>query len=333
MALTLAASAFGATSTSPPSVEILKATGGLPAHIANHFVDPIGFAETSTGEYLVLDRRAHTVYAVDARKTTVRTVLQVGFESGRVLSPGVLSLAANDIFAVADAPNNFERIQYFTTDGSRLGGFFLQTRVTPRLVSDIMVLNGVGSLAFTGKTFLVNRPETGALFSEFDVTGAVVRHIGILRATGQEADRDVHLALNTGMPLADPTGGFFFVFQTGVPVYRKYVAMGALLYERHVEGVELDDYLRVLPTTWARRTAGSGSLPLVPPTVRTAAADRSGRLWISLTAGYTYVYDVLGEKVRTIQFQAAGGISPASMFFSGRDRLLVTPGCYEFSSK
>ena len=36
---------------------------------------------------------------------------------------------------------------------------------------------------------------------------------GSLRATGQEDDREVHLALNSGIPLADPTGGFFFVFQ------------------------------------------------------------------------------------------------------------------------
>jgi hypothetical protein len=323
----------GPTSAALHVLEVLNATGGLPAHIVNKFVDPIGFVETSTGEFLVLDRRAHTVYAVDARKTTVRTVLQVGFETGKVLSPGVLSLAASDIFAVADAPSSFERIQYFTADGTRLGGFFLETRVTPRLVSDVMVLSGIGSLHFTGKTFLVNRPESGALFSEYDVTGAVVRHVGNLRTTGQESDRDVHLALNIGMPLVDPTGGLYFVFQTGVPMFRKYDAKGALLFERHIEGVELDDILLAMPTTWPRRTSGSGSLPLVPPLVRTAAVDRSGRLWISLTAGYTYVYDRLGEKTRTIQFHAAGPIEPTAFFFASRDRLLVTPGCYEFAAK
>jgi hypothetical protein len=327
------AAVLGASTSAPRAVEILKATGGLPAHMVNQLVDAIGFAELSTGEFIVLDRRAHTLYAVDAKKTKVRTVLQVGFETGKVLSPGVLSLAANDIFAVADAPNSFERIQYFTTEGSRLGGFFLQTKVTPRLVSDVMVLSGVGSMQFTGKTFLVNRPESGALFSEYDVTGTVLRHVGNLRPTGHEADQNLHLALNIGMPLVDPTGGFFFVFQTGVPILRKYDAAGTLLFERHIEGVELDDALLAMPTTWPRRTSSSGSLPLVPPLVRTAAVDRHGRLWISLTAGFTYVYDRVGEKARTIQFHAAGPVSPASFFFARGDRLLVTPGCYEFSAR
>jgi hypothetical protein len=97
-----------------------------------------------------------------------------------------------------------------------------------------LILNGVGSMFFTGKTFLVNRPESGALFSEFDNSGAVVRHIGTPRRTGHEDDPDVHLAMNIGLPLADPAGGFFFVFMTGVPMFQKYDARGTLLFERHI---------------------------------------------------------------------------------------------------
>ena len=43
------------------------------------------------------------------------------------------------------------------------------------------------------------------------------RSIGNLRRTGHEDDAEVHLALNSGIPLVDPTGGFYFVFQTGEP--------------------------------------------------------------------------------------------------------------------
>ena len=46
---------------------------------------------------------------------------------------------------------------------------------------------------------------------------------------------------------------------------------------------------------------------------------------------YTYVYDRNGDKVRTVQFRAAGMVSPGSFFFESRDRLLVTPGCYIFA--
>jgi hypothetical protein len=314
-------------------VQTLHAIGGLPAHIVGQFEDPVGFAEATTGEFVVLDRRAHTVYAVNAKKTAARKVLQVGFEKGRVLQPAVLALSADDIFAVADAPNGRERIQYFTLEGSHLGGFDLQTRLAPRLVIGPLVMNGVGSMSFTGRTFLVSRPETGALFGELDNIGAVLRQIGTPRATGHEADRDVHLALNIGLPLRDPTGGFYYVFQTGVPLFRKFDASGNLLFERHIEGVELDADIGALPTTWRERQTESGTYPIVPPLVRTAAVDPEGNLWVSLMQPYTYVYDRHGNKTRTVQFRGAGIIAPSTLSFASRNRVLVTPGCYEFSAK
>ena len=317
-----------------PSADILRATGGLPAHIANQFEEPIGFAEAPNGEYILLDRRAHTVYSIDRAKTRARKLIEVGFEKGRVLGPGVLSLAANEIFAVADAPNGLERIQYFSLAGSLLGGFYLQTRAAPRLTVGPMILNGVGSMFFTGKTFLINRPETGALISEIDNRGAVLRHVGTLRKTGYENDPDVHLAMNIGMPLLDPAGGFYFVFMAGIPKFQKYDANGTLLFERHIEGPELDGDLRTLPNAWPRRESPDGkTLPFVVPLVRAAAVDPSGRLWVSLMQPFTYVYAPNGDKVRTVQFIGASVIPVASMSFASGDRLLVTPGCYEFSAK
>jgi hypothetical protein len=312
-------------------VDIIEATGGLPAQIVGQFTDPIGFVQTPSGEYLVLDRRQHTVYGIDAAKRSARRIIQIGYEEGRVLVPGALALGPDDIFAVADAPGRNERIQYFDTNGSFIGGFYLQSRVAPRLVIGPLVLNGVGSMQFTGETFLVNRPESGALVTEFDNQGAVVRQFGALRPTGYESNRDLHLALNIGLPLADPHGGYDFVFQTGVPLFRKYDAEGHIEFERHIEGPELDRAIQALPTTWPERTTEAGTYPLVTPLVRTAAVDPSGRLWVSLTAPYTYVYDRDGTKIRTVQFQAGGIVSPASLFFTPGGRLLVTPGCLEFS--
>jgi hypothetical protein len=314
--------------SAPTTVDTLTAVGGLPAHMVGQLEAPIGFVQTSAGEYLVLDRRQHTVYGVDAAKTKMHKVLQIGFEQGRVLEPGVLAMGKADIFAVADAPSGNERIQYFTTAGQFLGGFYLQSKVAPRIVLGPIVINGVGSMAFADKTFLVNRPDSGALISEFDVSGAVVRHFGTLRRTGFESDRDVHLALNIGLPLVDPTGGYYFVFQTGAPMFQKYDAQGALVFERHIEGIELDASVVSLPTVWPR--AREGALPIVPPLVRTAAVDARGQLWVSLMTPFTYVYDTHGEKTRTVQFHAASLLSPASLFFTPQGRLLVTPGCYEF---
>jgi hypothetical protein len=65
--------------------------------------------------------------------------------------------------------------------------------------------------------------------------------------------------------------------------------------------------------------------------VRAAAVDPGGRLWVSFVVPYTYVHDGLGEKIRTVQFQAAGLVSPSSLHFPSPGRVLVTPGCFEFA--
>ena len=313
----------------PGHVEILDATGGLPAHIAGRFTDPVAFAEASSGEFIVLDRRKHTVFGVDRAQTRVRTIIEIGVESGKLLQPAAFSLA-NDLFAVADAPGGLERVQYFTLKGQWIGGFHLPTRVQPRLVLGSLVLNGVGSLQFTGETFLLNRPEDGALVDELNNQGHVVRRIGALRPTGHEGDRDVHVALNIAVPLRDAaSGGYYVVFRTGRPMFRKYNAAGELEFERHIEGVELDAGVRTLPTVWPKRDDAS-HLPLMAPLVRTAAVDPEGRLWVSLMEPYTYVYDRRGDKVRTVQFRGARVLAASSLFFAGPDRLLITPGCYEF---
>ena len=66
------------------------------------------------------------------------------------------------------------------------------------------------------------------------------------------------------------------------------------------------------------------------PAIRTAGVDREGRLWVALTTPFTYVYDGVGDKLRTIQFRGADLLIPNSLFFTKDGRVLVTPGCYEF---
>ena len=131
----------------------------------------------------------------------------------------------------------------------------------------------------------------------------------------------------------DQIPGFYFVFSSGVPTFRKYDAKGTLLFERHVEGPEVDDYLRTMPARWpTRRTDDGDVLPVVPPAVRTAGVDRNGQLWIALVSPFTYVYDGSGDKARTVQFKGAGVLAPNSFFFTKDGRVLVTPGCYEFKA-
>jgi hypothetical protein len=113
-------------------------------------------------------------------------------------------------------------------------------------------------------------------------------------------------------------------------MFQKYDANGQLLFERHVEGVEIDALLDAQPTTWPRRRIDDREVPFVTPMIRTAAVSPRGELWLSMAVPYTYVYDRQGDKTRTLQLHAAGLVSPTSLSFSRTGTVLVTPGCYEF---
>jgi len=331
--VSLAVAGLAATqAASPGRVEILTSVDALPAALVGEFRDPIGWQRAADGRDFVFDRRGHTVYGVDRAAGTGRKLVEIGGEDGRILEPGAFAVAPNGTFVVADAPRGLERVQIFNAGGERLGGFSLPGRATARISFGGLVLNGAGSLQYTGRGVLMNQPETGSLITVYGLAGTPVRSIGRLRRTGHEADRELHLAFNSGLPLVDPDGGYYFVFLAGPPVLQKYDREGGLVWERLIQGRELDPYVTALPTVWPRRQERGREVPLVVPTVRTAAVAPDGRVWISLTVPFTYVYDAEGEKVRTVQFRAGGILPPASLFFAGLDRVLVTPGCYEFAT-
>lgn len=268
----------------PGRVEILKAVGSLAPHVVGLFREPIGFQQTLLRDYYVFDRRGHTVYRVNEAGDAATRLVQIGAEDGRVIEPSAFDAAANGSFAVADAPNGRERIQIFDAGGVRTGGFLLPGRGQSRLALGSLALSGVATLSYAGRALLMSHPESGWLMTEYGPTGLPLRSVGQLRRTGHEADRDLHLALNSGLPLADPTGGYYYVFLAGPPMFRKYDAKGELVYERVIQGREIDPLVAAIPDRWPRR--GGGELPLVAPTIRTAAVDPSGRLWISFVLPY-----------------------------------------------
>jgi hypothetical protein len=310
--------------------DIVRSIGAVPLDIAGRFRSPSGFQQSASGQYFVFDRRSHTVFGIDAQQTSAWQIVEIGFEPGRIIDPTAFSVAPDGTFVVADAPNNRERIQIFSPAGFRIGGFLLSGRLKPRVVLDNLVVGGIGSMQYTGTSILISQPDTSALITEYTLAGSVNRLIGTLRRTGHEDDPELHVALNTGVPLIDPTGGFFFVFQTGEPMFRKYDQKGQLLYERRIQSREIDDFVSKLPTVWPRRQTSEGELPLVSPTIRTAAVDAKGRLLVSFVLPYSYLFDPDGDKIRALQFRGSGILAPTSVFFTQKGRVLVTPGLYEF---
>jgi hypothetical protein len=332
-ALLLLLVALAALPDAAPAVEVLRASGGLPPHIVGAYEEPVDFQQASDGTYFVFNRRGHAVHAVDQARQASRTVVALGGEEGRIIQPSGFDVTPDGRIVVADMPRSQQRVQTFDAQGTRLSGFFLPGRPVARVTIDNVMLNGAGSVQHTGSTLLISHPESGALFTEYSPGGYAQRSLGRLRPTGFEEDREVHVAMNAGLPLATPDGGFYYVFVTGTPIFRKYDAKGVLQFERHVEGRELDASLAVQPTHWPRRKVEGDEIPFVAPIIRAAAVNDRGQLWISLSVPYTYVYDTDGDKIRTVQFRAAGLISPISLSFSPSGHLLVTPGCYEFDPR
>jgi hypothetical protein len=309
---------------------VLRPAGGVPAHVAGEFRDPYAFQQAPGGHYLVFDRRAHTVWRIERRFDAARAIVTIGQEQGKLYSPSAFAVGPSGVFVVADAPEGRERIQCFDEHGIRLSGFTLAGRAAARVTLGTAVINGVSSLEFTGKSVVINRPEDGALASEYTPTGTPVRSFGTPRRTGHESDPDLHLAFNIGLPLQAPDGGYFFVFLTGEPRFRKYDANGTLRFERLMQGREIDRIIGQLPNAWPRRVIGGDELPLVPPTLRTAAVDPDGHLWVALAEPVLYAFDPDGEKVRVLRLEATGPLYPNSLSFASRSRLLVSPGLYEF---
>lgn len=311
-------------------VDVLRSVGGLPPHIVGMFENPTSFQQSRSGLYYVFDRRGHAVWTVDPAKTTARKAVDIGGEPGRILEPYGFDVAADGTFVVADEPRRQERVQTFDATGGFKTGFFLPARPVVRIAVGSAVLSGIGAIQHTGRSLLLSYPETGSLFAEYSLSGTMTRSFGTLRASGHEQEPDLHMAMNEGLPLVDPTGGYYFVFITGQPAFRKYDDAGTLLFERHIEGREIDALVANQPTQWPRRIVEDHEMPFVAPVVRAAAVDPDGRLWVAMAVPFTYVYDADGDKVRTVQFNAAGVVTPTSLAFTPAGRLLVTPGCYEF---
>ena len=256
-----------------PGVETLRAVGGLPPEICNVFREPLAFQQTRIGHLLRLRSPRACGLQRRSRARGSRKIVEIGGEGGRLLEPTAFDVAPDGTFAVADAPRGQERLQVFDSAGNWIAGFFLPGRAKTRISVGGLAMGGVSTLAFLGSGIALNQPETGSLITEYGLSGTPVRSIGMLRATGHESDRQLHLAMNTGIPLPHPAGGYYFVFLAGSPRLPSLRRRGALLFERVMQGRELDPVLEQMPKKWPRRTIDGAELPLVVPTVRTAAVD------------------------------------------------------------
>ncbi len=139
LAVLLAATLHTQT-TAAPEVEVLRSVGGLPPHVVGLFEEPLAFQQTAGGPYYVFDRRGHSVYTVDAGRTAVRKLIEVGPEQGRIIQPRGFDTDATGSFVVADVPGGIARVQVFGAAGLAVGGFTLPAQGPPAMTVGTRVL-------------------------------------------------------------------------------------------------------------------------------------------------------------------------------------------------
>ena len=188
---------------------------------------------------------------------------------------------------------------------------------------DNTVLSGIGSLQYTGTSILMSQPETGALIASTRWRAARAGRRRRCARPGTRTIRDVHLALNSGIPLVDPAGGVLLRVpdrRAGVPEVRR--GRPARCSSGSIQGREIDELVADAADDVAAARRSDGELPLV----RADDPHRRGRrrravCGSSSSCRFTYVFDRDGDKVRVVQFRGAGAVSPGTMFFGPSGRL------------
>ena len=236
--------------------------------------------------------RARGLHASTRRRRAARRSSRSARETGPHHRPDRVRLVAPTArFVVADAPQRpASASRSSRAAGSRSAASRCRAARSRASCSSNIVLNGIGSLQYTGRSILISQPETGALVTEYSSSTATPhRTFGELRPTGHEArsrraPRAEHrAAARRSRPAASTSCSSPACRCSGSTTRRARCCSSATS-----KGREIDEYLRDACRRRGRRGAPSDGeccrscrRPSAPP-----ASTATGELWISLTSPY-----------------------------------------------
>ena len=272
------------------------------------------------------------LYVLDAAGARVRRIVSAGIGPGELFNPLALALNGDDLIAVADSPNGLDRVQYFASNGLRVGGFYLP--LTPRAATDsverahrerrfprLLGLDVRGQSAGVGRAR--DRTRRHGPGRSSDGQSPAGWHVTRSRSRHRDEHRDPASCTATAASCS-----------CSRPVCRCSASTAATAGSSS-SAISKDRSSTL--ASWRFPRSGHRGRRATSPSFRRWCArqrvDAEGRLWISLTVPYTYVYDAAGDKIRTVQFRGVRVLSPSSLYFTSTGRLLVGPGGYEFEVK
>lgn len=176
------------------------------------------------------------------------------------------------------------------------------------------VLRRPGSIAAVkNEGIAIGAPADGKLIHVFSKDGRWLRSIGAIQHFVD--DEELNLHLNEGIVLAEPGGGFIYVFRNAPkPSLLRFAPDGALRVQAPINGeaidLQLPEAIRFIEERARERAARTscsiGSLNIV----NGAALDpATGHVWVALngstTSGLVYEYDPNGTKLGEYRFSVA----------------------------
>jgi peroxiredoxin len=245
---------------------------------------------TYEGKYFLTDIDNNRLLVINNNMGVEREFGRIGSAPGRLFHPGYLDISGDGTVFVEDGGN--ERIVKFDQKGHYAGEFRVNAFQ--------------GMAVDTQNQLYLGQPEEGNLITVYSSTGTKLRSFGQLKKYSEiygEANRDKDVLYRTALNrvrLATDRDGNLYVGFMIVPLIQKYSPDGTLVFERRLEGPEIDRLSEAIHKRRYIATKVDGV------DVRIIALDpvidpANGNIMVPLVDGSVYVADREGNKLSLLR--------------------------------
>jgi hypothetical protein len=270
------------------------------------------------GKYILSDFKGHRILVVGDNMQVEKEFGRIGSGPGRLFHPGSLDVAGDGTIYVQDGGN--ERIVKFTSDGHHLG--------------DLPLSDFAGFAVGPRNELYLGQPEEGHLITVYSSSGKKLRSLGQLKKFSEiygpefaEKDLPYKTAFNRVRLSTDADGNIYVSFML-TPLLQKYSPAGELLFERRLEGPEIDRLMAAIQKQKYIGTMSDGAdarIVALDPVIEPS----SGNILVPLVDGSIYLADRDGKRLNFLRPQAMQptdeSFYPFAAGLGAKGELLVSP--------